>query len=106
MGAISPQDIEKRIGAEYYVAGHSVYQDGPVHPALSTLTICILVLTNGFTVIGESNCVDPADFDADIGRMVAKKRAVDKVWELEGYLMRWQRYRGDQDVKAQERQQG
>ena len=52
------------------------------------LTICILTLRNGYLVTGESACVSPENFDAEIGRQVARTNARDKVWLLEGYLLR------------------
>lgn len=51
------------------------------------LTLCILTLTNGFTVVGESACVDPGNYDAAIGDKIAKDNAVQKIWPLEGYLL-------------------
>lgn len=60
-------------------------------------TICNLYLENGFTVRGESSCVDPENFDKEIGERIAKERAVDKVWELEGYLLQEELYRTPKD---------
>jgi len=51
----------------------------------STHTVCCLYLTNGFTVIGESACLNPDDFDRDIGEGIAYENAVEKLWQLEGY---------------------
>lgn len=50
---------------------------------------CILVarLENGFTIVGESACVDPSNYDEDIGYSIALERIKEKVWELEGYLL-------------------
>lgn len=59
-------------------------KDGP----LSLLTFCVLVLRNGFTVTGESACASPENFDAEIGRKIARENAVNKVWALEGYLLK------------------
>lgn len=50
-------------------------------------TICCLTLENGFEVIGTSSCVDVLNFNDVIGRDLAYENAVDKVWELEGYLL-------------------
>jgi len=52
------------------------------------LTFCVLILRNGFTVTGESACVSPENFDAEIGRKVARQKAVEKIWTLEGYLLK------------------
>lgn len=54
----------------------------------TTLTICVLTLVNGFTVTGESACASPKNFDEVIGRTLARKMAKDKVWMLEGYVLR------------------
>lgn len=57
---------------------------------LELLTFCILVLRNGFTVTGESACVSPKNFDAGIGRKIARKNAEQKVWTLMGYALKEQ----------------
>lgn len=54
----------------------------------SQLTVCCLTLQNGFTVTGESACVSPENFDAEIGRTIARNNARDKIWALEGYLLK------------------
>ena len=55
---------------------------------LMLLTFCVLVLRNGFTVTGESACASPENFDADIGRKIARANAVQKIWPLMGYALR------------------
>lgn len=64
----------------------SMASDQPT--ALGLLTFCVLVLRNGFTVTGESACASPENFNAEIGRKVARANAVAKVWALEGYLLK------------------
>ena len=53
-----------------------------------TLTICVLDLKNGGTITGESNCIDPAAYDPDVGASVAREDAVDQIWALEGYALK------------------
>lgn len=50
---------------------------------------CIVVakLKNGFTVVGESACIDPNNYDEQIGFDLAKKRIENRLWELEGYAL-------------------
>lgn len=60
----------------------------PVLPALGLLTFYVLVLKNGFTVTGESACASPENFDAELGRKIARQNAVQKVWSLMGYELR------------------
>lgn len=54
----------------------------------STLTVCVLSLKNGALVTGESNVIDPANFDEAIGREMSRKDAISKIWQLEGYAMK------------------
>ncbi len=56
--------------------------------SLELLTFCVLVLRNGFTVTGESACASPENFDAEVGRKIARENAVNKIWPLEGYLLK------------------
>lgn len=78
---LSESDIEAVIECE----------DCHVFP-LTTVTVCAITLRNGFTVIGHSACVSPAVFNAEIGRAIARKNARDKIWELEGYLLKQREY--------------
>lgn len=64
-----------------------VKQDYYVFPD-TTLTVCMLTLVNGYHVTGESAAASPANFDAELGRQVAYRNARNKVWGLEGYLLR------------------
>ena len=74
---LTPDLIDQTIaGEDYHVF------DG------SQLTVCCLTLNNGFTVTGESACASPENFDAEIGKKIARSNARDKVWALEGYLLK------------------
>lgn len=44
-------------------------------------------LVNGFTVLGRAACVDPANFNMELGRKYAREDAADQLWKLEGYLL-------------------
>lgn len=54
----------------------------------TTLTVCALTLQNGFIVTGESAAASPANFDVELGRKIARDNARNKIWALEGYLLR------------------
>ena len=60
----------------------------------TTITIAIITLRSGFTVIGESACVDPSNFDAEIGNKIAYDNAFEKLWQLFGLGLK-QRIGGD-----------
>ena len=117
---VTPQDIEDAIASEHYftaadgVDGVDIRAcrqrkpDQPLNLAplnedpvlgktteigpLSLLSFCVLVLKNGFTVTGESACVSPENFDAEIGRKVARQNAVQKIWALLGFSLKQKLY--------------
>ena len=90
---VTPRDIEANIAAEYYftaadgVVGN-IDEDGDILLPLELLTFCVLVLKNGFTVTGESACASSENFDAEIGRKIARENAINKVWPLMGYELK------------------
>jgi len=57
-----------------------------------TTTLCSIRMVNGFVVHGISNCVDPRNFDKDVGERIAYKNAFEQLWALEGYLLSEQIY--------------
>ena len=86
---VTPADIEANIAAEYYfTADKAVGQGVPLLSSLGLLTFCVLVLRNGFTVTGESACASPENFDAEIGRKIARANAVQRIWPLMGYALK------------------
>lgn len=54
----------------------------------TTLITCVLTLKNGYTVSGESACADPANFKEETGKALARKAAKNKIWALEGYVLK------------------
>jgi hypothetical protein len=66
----------------------SVIRSRQFFRATDTLTICVLTLANGFTVTGESACASPDNYRQDIGKRIAFDNAREKIWPLEGYLLR------------------
>ena len=93
---VTPQYIESIILEEHFftaydgirAANMGVGDAWTAHKSTDLLTFCVLVLKNGFTVTGESACASPENFDAEIGRKIARQNAVNKIWMLEGYLLK------------------
>ena len=81
---LNPQHIDATIKSEAY----------HVFPG-TTMTVCALTLRNGFQVVGESAAASPENFDEAIGRKIARDNARNKIWALEGYLLRDQLYWGN-----------
>ena len=88
---ITPADIEANIASEHYhcpAESGSECWTGEPGISLDTITFCVLVLRNGFTVTGESACASRENFDAEVGRKIARQNAVAKIWPLMGYELR------------------
>ena len=105
---ITMEDISENIRSEHYftanqgvIGCHSAvaagaYEDGELRPVrtvyvpseLNLLTFCVLVLRNGYTVTGESACASPENFDAELGKKIARQNAINKVWPLMGYALK------------------
>lgn len=89
---VTPADIDAAIVSKHFFTAADgmtgldeyVKHDSP----LWLLTFCVIVLRNGSTVTGESACASPENFDAQIGRDIAFKNAREKIWLLEGYLLK------------------
>lgn len=88
-----PNKVTPEALAKLADSGHTEYN----HLA-GTLTHCQITLPCGFSVTGESACVDPAMYDEAIGREIARAEAVNKLWPLEGYLLANDRYRAEQVI--------
>ena len=110
---VTPADIEANIASEHFftaqhgVAGamavlqlHQRTLSSGHEGTLGLLTFCVLVLRNGFTVTGESACASPENFDAEIGRKIARENAVNKVWALMGYELRTKLHESAQEMKS------
>lgn len=80
---ITPDQIEAKIRKEDY----HVFEG-------TCLTVCCLTLENGFQVTGESACASPDNFDAELGQKIARGNAVQKIWALEGYLLKQSMFHG------------
>ena len=96
---ITPKDIEAVIAQETYFTaaegflGHAWANatdaraiKPPEH--LERVTICVLTLRNGYTIVGTSACASPENFDAVIGRKIARQNATQQIWPLLGYALR------------------
>lgn len=77
---LTPQLIDETIEKESY------------HRLTDVLTVCVLTLRNGFTVTGESACASPENYNEEIGNNIARENARDKIWVLEGYLLKQKLY--------------
>ena len=87
---VTPADSAANIVDEVYFSPVELVLPEELRTAspLRILTFCVLVLRNGFTVTGASACASPENFNAEIGRRIARENAVAKIWPLTGYELR------------------
>lgn len=96
---VSLSAIEANIAHEFFMnAAEAAYCLDPGTPhkgplpstamSLNVLTICILVMKNGFTIIGKAAPADEKNFNAELGRKFAREDAVRQAWPLMGYALR------------------
>ena len=50
-------------------------------------TLVAVRLQNGFTIVETSTCVDPDNYNEDLGSQVCISKIMDKIWMLEGYML-------------------
>jgi hypothetical protein len=101
--AVAPRvtldDIKAAIEGTFYTTGtdalrHGTWSTAPdsgvgnVLDALTRFTICVLVMRNGFVVIGKSAPASPENFNAELGRKFAYEDAVRQIWPLMGFALR------------------
>lgn len=87
---VSLADMEGKIATEAYftagAAGDAL--NIPMHDAAKLLTICIITMQNGFTLVGKSAPASPENFDQEKGNRFAYEDAIKQLWPLEGYALR------------------
>jgi hypothetical protein len=52
-----------------------------------TVTICNIFLDNGYSVRGESACVNPENYNQKIGERIAYDNAFSELWPLFGFML-------------------
>lgn len=66
----------------------SKIKDKSFHKLTDRLTVCVITLQNDFELTGESSCVSAENYNQEIGEKIAFENAREKIWLLEGYLLK------------------
>lgn len=90
---ISPNSLFTALGAASTENGKdgSTPKSASVE-SLKVLSICILVMKNGFSVIGKSAPASPENFNAELGSKFAYEDAIRQLWPLMGFELRQRLY--------------
>jgi hypothetical protein len=88
---VTPQDVEASIDREFYFNAGSVVSGEDVPMELHMVTVCVILLKNGHKIVGvNEGPIEPENFDAELGRKMARAKATDQIWALLGYEKRTQ----------------
>lgn len=85
MLTVTLDQVKDEIAAEYrFTAERAIDALGlpGVFPDLGRVTLCVMVLKNGFVAVGQSACADIANFDAELGRKLAREDALRQAWPV------------------------
>lgn len=85
---LTPDYIDGQIACEYVGRASDQFPGCPIVDAMKCLTICVLVMKNGFMVVGKSACASPENYNAELGNKIAREDARRQIWALEGYALR------------------
>jgi hypothetical protein len=106
---VTPEQIKENIEFVAYTDGYDLIADachrlvdgddkpvslstGHLNHGLHCLTICVITLKNGFTVVGTSAPASPTNFSAEIGQRLAYQDAFNKLWPLFGFELKQRLY--------------
>lgn len=94
--AVAPRvtlaNITDSIAEIYYINGEKTVSSVPGNPtpakALKLLTLCIMVLKNGYTIVGTSACASPENYNEELGNKIAYENCIRQIWPLMGFALR------------------
>ena len=95
----SPKDVFEK--AYMQVGDNNTITETNVHDFVKEIeyqpwgdktTIAKATLTNGFVMVESSSCVDPENFNMDIGSSICKERIYNRVWHMLGFLLQSAKY--------------
>ena len=91
-GAVAPRvslsDIEAAIDCEYTTTLDRAFRGCPQHPSLAVITVHVIVMRNGFVVIGKSAPASPENYDEAKGYTFAREDAINQLWPLMGFSLK------------------
>lgn len=99
---VTPADLEAVVMHEYYFTALNGISwstlsptqdmgepiDHQIAQSLKMLTMCVLVLRNGFTVVGHAGVASPENYNEEVGKKVARGKALEQLWPILGYQLK------------------
>ena len=75
---VSLESIENSIASVEYIRP----------PAADYMTIAVVIMKNGYVVLGKSAPADPENFNEELGQKFAREDAIRQIWPLMGFALR------------------
>lgn len=92
------ESINSQIVKEMYFSAGDGIIGNPESPSIITekefepfdmITFCVILMKNGHRIVGvNEGPISSSNFDAELGRKMARANAIDKIWPLLGYELR------------------
>lgn len=82
---VSLDTINKYVAAEYgFTLGEVLERLGMPHPSTLTNTVCfcVMIMNNGFVVVGKSAPISPANFKREMGMKFAREDCIRQLWPM------------------------
>jgi len=109
---VTLENIKDSIGAVFFATADMILPDAVsqdeaayIDP-LGILTICVVVLKNGFVVLGKSAPASPENYTREKGEQFAYEDAVRQIWPLMGFALRDRLHRDSADAETYMRATG
>jgi hypothetical protein len=97
-------DIEDYIFGVFYQTGdhlldHSdirvaAYKDTELYERARLMTVCTIMMKNGFMVIGHSTPASAENYNFDLGKKLAYDQAFKQLWPLMGFVLKTRQMEG------------
>jgi hypothetical protein len=97
-------DIEAAIFGVFYQTGDHLldhadikadaYKDTELYARARLMTICTIMMKNGFMVVGHSTPASPENYQWELGKQLAYDQAFKQLWPLMGFVLKTRQHEG------------
>ena len=92
---IPHEEVLSYIAEEHYYTLDKAVDSG--FNRLRLTTVCVLILKNGFVLIGTSATNNADKFDFELGKKYAKEKAINELWGMLAFQLRTLNMLADKD---------
>lgn len=103
---VSLADIEAAIFGVFYQTGDHLldhadikveqFSDKALYDNAKLMTLCTIIMKNGFMFVGHSTPASPQNYNFDLGKKLAYDQAFKQIWPMMGFELRSKLYERSQ----------